>query len=1274
KYDAMWAELSKPRWANAKFRLYCGKQRVVARFWFKLIKLANQRWPDRVLALAYGAAGFNGSSTIGGRGVPVEQLLKEALKQIPAVRVVMVDESRTHRQCAGSEGAADMLPKILQPSLTGSNGVENRSGSQTKYSPFIRSFKDTTAADDAGIRPGFEVKDWEAQARDITTDSASSEKFKSLALHAEVKLAEALERCNRVHPTVYSSEGEERPNKLRTAVSCQLLGEFAELCGPFAQVLRHIRDELVSWCHSLPPTPPLPTYTSNTLYYPALTGVALGVDLMPGSPAWLEQVKAIYSSVCASERGLLVFDQLPWFNVAERLEKENEVLRAERSRFEAMLQEQQAMILRIEEQVGAYQRATAAAQQEAVSLRSRLDTVVVGARCQASNQHSGGRRAEASEESARLEARTGREELKRLRKEWMRLRDELEAERSAHNSIKGQLGSETGQLQVQVRQLAEQLRSAQAEAVAAAQLAASRPEPQVLEVLQAQLQAARDAEATAMASMQVLQANQQRLQEQLGSSTPRPSWQAGARWGLADAAAAGCKTQEVVDLAAQKLAVLAAAESSATRAAVALQLLLAPDPPAREITLAVVMDSSTYFITEEHGSSTEGASGHTSGGASSHFSVQGLGMGPGVPRCLRWPSGSSLQGLRLMSQAETQSLVAHIWQVKQHYDLSHDPLPLHAFLPHYFYTHLQSLSVTNAQGLTTSLLTPHSSHPPGSRTARSTGSSNSQVPDHTGTDLDQPTAPSPHPTGPSPRSSASNTATSASLHQHQRLHLLFNHSHWGNSAAAQPAVTLAPGQAAEGPGQPPLGPTNNLLNHPSGPLIEAQVRRAYELFYACATHSRHDPWVRLFWQVLSGALPAAALTHLQLLTASLLLALRPSTWEPAAISKAADAGLAGGPAGQVGGRPGAAVESLVTTADVHTALDKLFPARPSYKLSKLKAAYSSGVAEQAVSYVALDTLLSPLALPCPPEVLAAAVAAEVEYGTALSRTADRYFAGKSANQTSRSSSETVQERSPNVDLTAGGQDPGARIDVATPAVRAALNENTAPPATAAIGNTPMESTTDISTGPVKVVATFTQPPDVTTTFNSAFVVCWVEQLLDELEHAAAAVAAGIASSSAREEQQQQQQQRELVTQRMLKSDALVSTLGTVAEAGQVMDAVQVSPLYSCFSQCGLSQVACIAHSKAASGCTPATAAALVLQCGITGTPGAGGNLLGQSNSSGQEALTTLVGQTGSRVWTGLLTSRLAASCLALPGSAKAVHDVAGLLGWSAARHGRTLVA
>ncbi|GFH17252.1 uncharacterized protein HaLaN_13843, partial [Haematococcus lacustris] len=32
-WPAMWAEMSKPRWSNARFRLYGGKQRTVAKFW-----------------------------------------------------------------------------------------------------------------------------------------------------------------------------------------------------------------------------------------------------------------------------------------------------------------------------------------------------------------------------------------------------------------------------------------------------------------------------------------------------------------------------------------------------------------------------------------------------------------------------------------------------------------------------------------------------------------------------------------------------------------------------------------------------------------------------------------------------------------------------------------------------------------------------------------------------------------------------------------------------------------------------------------------------------------------------------------------------------------------------------------------------------------------------------------------------------------------------------------------------------------------------------------
>ncbi|KAJ9515716.1 hypothetical protein QJQ45_002647 [Haematococcus lacustris] len=89
----MWAEVSKPCRANAKFRLHCGKQRVVARFWSK----AKQRWLARVLALAYGAAGFSSSGSVGCRGVSVSQMLKEALRQFPAGQELMVDEFSTSR-------------------------------------------------------------------------------------------------------------------------------------------------------------------------------------------------------------------------------------------------------------------------------------------------------------------------------------------------------------------------------------------------------------------------------------------------------------------------------------------------------------------------------------------------------------------------------------------------------------------------------------------------------------------------------------------------------------------------------------------------------------------------------------------------------------------------------------------------------------------------------------------------------------------------------------------------------------------------------------------------------------------------------------------------------------------------------------------------------------------------------------------------------------------------------------------------------------------------
>ncbi|KAJ9517310.1 hypothetical protein QJQ45_016678, partial [Haematococcus lacustris] len=75
-YDVMWAEVSKPRWANAKSRLYCGKKRVVAR----------------------------------SKGVPVSQMMKEAVRQFAAGRVLMVDEFLTSRVSSAYSNPSEAPP------------------------------------------------------------------------------------------------------------------------------------------------------------------------------------------------------------------------------------------------------------------------------------------------------------------------------------------------------------------------------------------------------------------------------------------------------------------------------------------------------------------------------------------------------------------------------------------------------------------------------------------------------------------------------------------------------------------------------------------------------------------------------------------------------------------------------------------------------------------------------------------------------------------------------------------------------------------------------------------------------------------------------------------------------------------------------------------------------------------------------------------------------------------------------------------------------------
>ncbi|KAJ9509499.1 hypothetical protein QJQ45_001949 [Haematococcus lacustris] len=75
----------------------------------KSTKQAQKLWPDRILALAYGAAGFSGSGSIGCRGVPVSQMQKEAVKQFRPERVVLVDEFRTSRVSSADNTPSETL-------------------------------------------------------------------------------------------------------------------------------------------------------------------------------------------------------------------------------------------------------------------------------------------------------------------------------------------------------------------------------------------------------------------------------------------------------------------------------------------------------------------------------------------------------------------------------------------------------------------------------------------------------------------------------------------------------------------------------------------------------------------------------------------------------------------------------------------------------------------------------------------------------------------------------------------------------------------------------------------------------------------------------------------------------------------------------------------------------------------------------------------------------------------------------------------------------------
>lgn len=167
-----------------------------------------------------------------------------------------------------------------------------------------------------------------------------------------MRLAEALERCSQAGPPEWDEQllgGGPPPNRLRTAICCQILGELAELAGPLSNVLTSLRAELVRSCYSGYLAPefgaPLRGGAGARHKQPGQLG---GGDAAGADAAAKGAAREVRSTLAGLQLGPgggagggLVFEQLPWHSVAARLRREADALREEQGRVRRELGEHQ---------------------------------------------------------------------------------------------------------------------------------------------------------------------------------------------------------------------------------------------------------------------------------------------------------------------------------------------------------------------------------------------------------------------------------------------------------------------------------------------------------------------------------------------------------------------------------------------------------------------------------------------------------------------------------------------------------------------------------------------------------------------------------------------------------------------------------------------------------------------------------------------------------------------------------------------------------------------
>ncbi|KAL0056403.1 hypothetical protein WJX82_010947 [Trebouxia sp. C0006] len=282
----------------------------------------------------------------------------------------------------------------LQPHLTAAEALNQRAA----WVQGGRASKDSSHSGSTNRHA--RTQDWHAQGQELTGIHQPKRQL-SVCIQLEVKLAEALDKCDSLCPPQADDHGQLLPNKLRTAVCCKVLTDLCNVSGPFSKVLRTVRTELV---------------------------------------------RSVYSDYYAMEQQGLQFSQLPYYKAAERLEADNKHLLQEKESFKKVLLRRQEEVAVIEGQVAELKGLVQ--QQDALNagLQQRVQT------------------ASEAEARAKVEAGAAKDELKRLRKEMLRLKNEWSSLRALYESAKVREQQASESFEVQVAELRESVRAGVEEA------------------------------------------------------------------------------------------------------------------------------------------------------------------------------------------------------------------------------------------------------------------------------------------------------------------------------------------------------------------------------------------------------------------------------------------------------------------------------------------------------------------------------------------------------------------------------------------------------------------------------------------------------------------------------------------------------------------------------------------------------------------------------------------------------------------------------------------